>query len=1104
MIVNEIDLISPPGAAADITYKIPSSQLEALAKNSTAGEIRGFNTAMTDDLSRNIGKSVDFGDRNILGGDQVGIFSSSSNDESKLPLATQIYPVGALRVKHLASQYGGDVSSMGLNVVPPKNNLTQADISEIPVIRSDTLLDEIVLQRSTPASQGSELYAAENKYNNNPAVASSGDVPKTSERLQFSPSKGNYEGAGELERCGRDSVIVVSSAENNNKTDYNSESSSPSGGSHSGGAEVGLEHVKSGILSHSTTQQDGHDDISSRQVSVNKGPAIVNSTVGVPTGNEVPGDDVSKKWVFRLQNGETSEQSNKTTKIMSTTGPLESCSQKYHPTVHGSTSSSGKVATDVTKEGTGGTFPSSLPEKLPQTDTNDSERSNDLKPQVSPEFVSTPKEQMLTVRSFGSRGSLSQPARVSINPLKEIPKPWFPLTVGSHFQQSTKETSRSSLPQKRQRSSEGVARGSSEESCQEVSGNSDSATILPTVGENPEKDGLLASNESQDSQKIVLNRRALKKGRRIIKPDRNDEETDTESSQPEKRKLRAAFPIGVRSADNEYLSKKDIVFQSAVWYQYDMDFNYYPGLLLSDPDYDSDTSLVKFYTGVSVCKNDDLYYLDIRIGDVVSFEAQKYVVVGLECRTKGDDVVRCIRGYDTLYLQKKIRSPDAVDQFIVLPLVSINIALEDWVKRPKIVSGDGYSNLKSEAYETLRHPIWYRRNGGLLSPRKARVGINYAELTDDDMDELDPSNTAKVIRTLERGRKRDNKPYIEYTKIQRQNQLYGKDLLSPARLDSDAASLGEHSTARFESETRKEKLSPRVSSLKSAGGAKIFDRCLFVITGTFNCRDEIRDLIRTAGGTVLESGFSEAFCFDDDVSMLNSKLKVINLNLKWKHTNSFSEYKFACLISGHHLRSLKYLETLALGWPILHWKFVYDTLRRGKLSYDMLPRYLLAAGESFRLKSSKSSDVMPIFKSHNIFQFYGNLINGIPLSGQIYINSNIMKDFVAILYKTSTLTGFVEFTLSCFGVNKLYCIDPKCSNSEVIKALSDILNDCFKQRNRLLLYSNSASDETFDKLLKTIEEEFWESGSSVGVDYHVGSKEWLVQTIINGDTGFDD
>ena len=1103
VVVNEIDLISPRGVAADITYKMPSSQLEVLAKTSAAGEIQGLNTATINDQSRNIGRGFDLGDRNVLGGERGGVFSPSANDESKLLLATQIYPVGALQVKHLSSQNDGDVGSMGLNAPPPKNIITQADISEIPVVRSDTSFDEMVLQRSTPASQGSELYTVVDKGNNSLAVANSDDALTTSERPPFSPSRGKYERMGGSERRGTDSAIVVSFTEDD-KTSPNSESSSPNQGFHAGGSEVGPEHVKNSLSNHSTTQQDGQNDTASRQVLTINGPATVKSADSAPATHEISGNNVSKKWVFRLQNGETLEQSNKTTEIMSTAGLLGPCSQNDHPNVHNSTSSSGKTVTDITKVGTGGTFPSSLPEKLPQADSNDPEKSNDLKPQVSPYVVSTPKDQMLTVRSFGSRGSLSQPARVSINPLKEIPKPWFPFTVGSHYQQPTKETSRSSLPQKRPRSSKEVARSSVEETCTEVSGNSNSASVLPTVGENSKKDGLPASNESQESQKIVLNRRALKKGRRNIKSDTSEGEADNDSSQPEKGNPRTAFPIGVRSVDNEYLSKKDIAFQRAVWYQYDTDFNYYPGLLLSDPDYDSDTSLVKFYTGVSVCKNDDLYYLDIRIGDVVSFEAQKYVVVGLECRTKGDGVIRCIRGYDTLYLQKKIRSPDSVDPAIVLPLVSIKIALEDWVKRPKIVSGDECSNLKNEAYETLRHPIRYRRNGGLLSPRRARTEINYAELTDDDMDELDPSNTTKVIRTFERGQKRVDRPYTKYTKVQRQNQLYRKNLLSPAKFDSDAASLGEHFTTHLESETQNRKLSPQISPPKSAGEAKIFSKCLFVITGTFGCRDEIQELIRTAGGTVLESGFSEALCFDDDASMLNSKLKIINLKLKWKHTNSFSGYRFACLISSHHLRSLKYLETLALGWPILHWKFVYDTLRRGKFSYDILPRYLLAAGESLRLKSSKDSDVMPIFKSHNIFQFYGNLINGSPLSDQIGISSDIMKDFVAILYKTSGLTSFVGFTLACFGVNRLYCIDSKCTNSEIIKNLSDILNDCSKQRHRLLLYSNSTSDGTFDKLLESIQEEFSENGDFVGVDYHVGSKEWLVQTIISGDTGFDD
>ena len=122
--------------------------------------------------------------------------------------------------------------------------------------------------------------------------------------------------------------------------------------------KVGSEHVKNSLSNHSTTQQDGLNDTASRQVLTINGPATVKSADSAPATHEISGNNVSKKWVFRLQNGETPEQSNKTTEIMSTAGLLGPCSQNDHPNVHNSTSSSGKTVTDITKVGTGGTFPS--------------------------------------------------------------------------------------------------------------------------------------------------------------------------------------------------------------------------------------------------------------------------------------------------------------------------------------------------------------------------------------------------------------------------------------------------------------------------------------------------------------------------------------------------------------------------------------------------------------------------------------------------------------------------------------------------------------------------------------------------------------------------
>lgn len=115
------------------------------------------------------------------------------------------------------------------------------------------------------------------------------------------------------------------------------------------------------------------------------------------------------------------------------------------------------------------------------------------------------------------------------------------------------------------------------------------------------------------------------------------------------------FPEGIRTADNSFLSKDDIIFGNAVWCQYSWNYKFYPGILL-EVDTNQDGCWIYFETGRSLTKDEDIYYLDIRIGDAVTFDGNEYVVVGLECRSHDLNIIRCIRGYDTVHLKKKMQA----------------------------------------------------------------------------------------------------------------------------------------------------------------------------------------------------------------------------------------------------------------------------------------------------------------------------------------------------------------------------------------------------------------------------------------------------------------
>lgn len=149
------------------------------------------------------------------------------------------------------------------------------------------------------------------------------------------------------------------------------------------------------------------------------------------------------------------------------------------------------------------------------------------------------------------------------------------------------------------------------------------------------------------------------------------------------------------------------------------------------------------------------------------------------------------------------------------------------------------------------------------------------------------------------------------------------------------------------------------------------------MTSLFENREELRQTIESQGGTVIESGFSTLFNFTHPLakSLVNKgntdNIRELALKLTWQPHSLFADCRFACLITKRHLRSLKYLETLALGWPTLHWKFISACIEKKRIVPHLIYQYLLPSGESFRL-SLDSPSKGGIIKSNNIFHFIHN------------------------------------------------------------------------------------------------------------------------------------
>ncbi|AGO14030.1 AaceriAGR173Cp [[Ashbya] aceris (nom. inval.)] len=276
---------------------------------------------------------------------------------------------------------------------------------------------------------------------------------------------------------------------------------------------------------------------------------------------------------------------------------------------------------------------------------------------------------------------------------------------------------------------------------------------------------------------------------------------------------------------------------------------------------------------------------------------------------------------------------------------------------------------------------------------------------------------------------------------------------------------------------------PRQLPTVIAPGNQVFAKCLFVITGIERkYAAYMTELIHSQAGTVISS-------FSDNLDYIGN-------TLEWKK-REYEDCIFACLIADQHLRTPRYLEALALGWPTLHWKFVIDCISKGRFSVEhSIFQFLLPAGESHRL-SVDSRSKKGVVKSANISRFYNGLCNQCTLGHQLETyNVRQLKKFHVIILGHSDTDSFVEFVFSCFRVQKW----------EYAESISDILvllKAC-QTRFDLLVYVNYADVQKSDRIkCDLVEMAANERALSDGPsEVHIETREWLVQTIINESCGW--
>lgn len=571
---------------------------------------------------------------------------------------------------------------------------------------------------------------------------------------------------------------------------------------------------------------------------------------------------------------------------------------------------------------------------------------------------------------------------------------------------------------------------------------------------NSAADFISQNSELDDSQNIIVGRRNTK--RKVDTLDLSDQEelaidrdkTPSDQSSPHSKLVKHEhnngvhidqYPTDYRASDPDNLTKDDIHFKNAVWCVYDKDLRHYPGILLS-VDEESDTCLVLFNTERYTGRMEDISYLDIRIGDIVQDENNiLYKVCGLQCLKEDAQIIRCIRGYDTVVLEKAGHGNK--EKHIVRALADIRITIECWAERNKIEE-PFFDHLDASLQVIKEHTTRRQTRTQTASPRKGSRGakFNYAE-SDSGKDSF--------------------KSELEYT-----NKLLIK-------------------------------LSKQVGNTNN----KLFSNCIFVLTGVSPLEKGLIKSIKAGGGRVLKSDFLELFDFEK-LEKSDEPLKKYTLDLKLKSQIENKKYEFGCILSESHSRSVKYLQTLALGWPTLHWNFIEACVRSNSVLPHLVHEYLLPSGVSFKLGPMYDDEKGPVL-SNEIFTFYSNYIQGNLLKEQVGIRSNILNGYTIIFCGSLDLDNLLRFYFAALGVSQLIQTP---NINDFLETDENILEEFLKQddasKNKLIIFINE-KEKVINKLIKDTKKQLRKRFKGTQVEYHVEEKEWLIQTIINRNHSFD-
>lgn len=258
---------------------------------------------------------------------------------------------------------------------------------------------------------------------------------------------------------------------------------------------------------------------------------------------------------------------------------------------------------------------------------------------------------------------------------------------------------------------------------------------------------------------------------------------------------------------------------------------------------------------------------------------------------------------------------------------------------------------------------------------------------------------------------------------------------------------------------------------KPKGG--IFADCVFAVSSISGSDYEtLKKCILKNGGAICNNGLRDLLTID------YGQFKV-----DWNSKIPKKRFKFGAVISAGVLRTPKYLEAVALGWPTLSWRFIDDCIR----SEELLDwnGYALAAGLSEALDNNP--------RSHDLSRFNSRWRENADLEEQFSYRKKLLQGVNTPIYLIDRVPGkedAVKLFLLLMGANSVTLVK---KTSEVPKG-SIVIDPSVKTESQSGKDGTARSYTHYWKYVKLICEE----GKLQLPESIYYNREWVIQCVING------